>query len=198
MKWLILVSILFSSSIFANDKPWAEVVKLKGVVSFNGKELKLGDRINKKGVLKTERRSFLQVEIPKWGNKITVGPKSEMEFDFGEKAKKKYSFLHGRCRWKTYEGKKGVGKGKLFTKVASMGVRGTDFTVVANKALGETEIIVLDGSVEFGNLNVEGDSAIINKGQWGGIGGRFGEKIGKVLDLPKAVIEQFDSQLKFK
>ena len=144
------------------------------------------------------KRSFLQVNIPKWGNKITVGPKSEMAFDFGENAKEKYSFLHGRCRWKTYEGKKGKGKGRLFTKVAAMGVRGTDFTVVANKSLGETEIIVLDGSVEFSNRAVEGDSAIVNKVQWGGIGGRFGNKIGKILDLPQDVKDSFAAQLEFK
>ncbi len=198
MKWLILITLFFSSNAFSSEKPWAEVVKLKGKVSFDGKQLKLGDRINKKGVLKTERRSFLQVEIPKWGNKITVGPKSEMEFDFGKKAKKKYSFIHGRCRWTTYKGVKGKGKGRLFTKIASLGVRGTDFTVVANKDLGETEIIVLDGSVEFGNLNAPEDSVIVNKGQWGGIGGRFGDKIGKVIDLPREVVNQFDSQLKFK
>ena len=180
------------------DKPWAEVVKIKGTVTFDGKNLKLGDRIGKKGQLKSEKRSFIQINIPKWGNKITVGPRSEMAFDFGEKAKKKYSFLHGRCRWKTYEGKKGKGKGKLFTNVASMGVRGTDFTVVANKSLGETEIIVFDGSVEFGNLADKTNSAIVNKGQWGGIGGRFGTKIGKILDLPRDVVDSFDSQLKFK
>ena len=196
MKILTILFLFISLQSFANEGPVAKVIKVKGKVTFDGKLLKLGDLITKKGLLKSEKRSFAQVAVAKWNNKITIGPKSEMEFDFSKDAKKKYVFLNGRCRWRTDTGKKG--KGRLYTNVSSMGVRGTDYTVVANKSLGETEIIVLDGSVEFENLLVPGKKAIVNKGQWGGIGGRFGQNIGKILDLPKDVISSFDRQLKFQ
>lgn len=196
MKILSILFLLISLQAFAADGPVAKVIKIKGKVTFEGKLLKLGDQITKKGKLKSERRSFAQVAVAKWNNKITIGPKSEMDFDFSKDAKKKYIFLNGRCRWKTDAGKKG--KGRLYTKVSSMGVRGTDYTVVANKSLGETEIIVIDGAVEFENLLVPGEKAIVKKGQWGGIGGRFGQNIGKILDLPSDVVESFDRQLKFQ
>jgi hypothetical protein len=196
MKFLSVLFLLISVQTFANTGPVAEVVRVKGKVFFDGIILKLGDVIKTKGLLKSERRSFAQVAVSKWNNKITIGPNSEMEFDFTKDATKKYTFINGRCRWRTDPGKKG--KGRLYTKVASMGVRGTDYTVIANKTLGETEIVVLDGSVEFENLLGEGDKAIINKGQWGGIGGRFGDKIGKVLDLPKAALDTFNKQLNFQ
>ncbi|MFT6069156.1 MAG: hypothetical protein ACJAT2_000367 [Bacteriovoracaceae bacterium] len=195
MKFLILGLLAFSLNSFAADGPVAKVIKIKGKVTFDGKLLKLGDSITKKGVLKSEKRSFAQVSVEKWNNKITIGPKSEMEFDFNKDAKKKYVFLNGRCRWRTDTGKKG--KGRLYTKVASMGVRGTDYLVVSNKGLGETEIVVLDGAVEFENLSDPSEKALVKKGQWGGLGGRFGDKIGKILDLPKDVVDSFDRQLKF-
>ncbi len=195
MKFLVLALLALSLNTFAADGPVAKVIKIKGKVTFDGKLLKLGDLITKKGVLKSEKRSFAQVSVEKWNNKITIGPKSEMEFDFDKDAKKKYVFLDGRCRWRTDSGKKG--KGRLYTKLASMGVRGTDYIVVSKKSLGETEIIVLDGAVEFENLMNPTEKVLVNKGQWGGIGGRFGENIGKVIDLPKDVVESFDRQLKF-
>lgn len=195
MKVICLFFLLFSLHSYGADGPVAKVIKLRGEVSFNGKALKLGDIISNKGKLVTLKRSFAQVAVAKWNNKITIGPKSEMHFDFSKEAKKKYVFLNGRCRWRTDTGKKG--KGRLYTKLTSMGVRGTDYTVISNKSLGETEIVVLDGAVEFENLQNPSEKVIVGKGQWGGIGGRFGDSIGKIIDLPKDVLSTFDRQLKF-
>ena len=61
----------------------------------------------------------------------------------------------------------------------------------------ESEIVVIDGQVEFQNSSNPDDVALISKGQWGGLGGRYGQTIGKVLDLPGNVISAFDKQLKF-
>ena len=53
MKWLMLLAVLASTQLFAmGDKPWAEVVKLKGEVTFDGKALKLGTELIRRVFLK--------------------------------------------------------------------------------------------------------------------------------------------------
>ena len=49
----------------------------------------------------------------------------------------------------------------------------------------------------FQNEKDENDFATVSKGQWGGVGGRFGKKIGEIIDLPPKAIEGFSKQLKW-
>jgi hypothetical protein len=195
MKFLILTLLALSLNSFAADGPVAKVVKIKGNVTFNGKSLRLGDMIKSQGKLITVGKSFVQIAVAKWNNKITVGPRSEMELDLTKDAKKKYSFLKGRCRWRTDPSKKG--KGRLYTNVSALAVRGTDYLVIVNNVWKETEIVVLSGAVEFEKLENKAEKMLVSKGQWGAIGGRFGTSIGKIIDLPAEAIAHFDKQLKF-
>jgi hypothetical protein len=45
------------------------------------------------------------------------------------------------------------------------------------------------------NLSDKTNTALIKKGQWGGIGGRFGQKIAPVLDLPQVLLESTEKSL---
>lgn len=93
--------------------------------------------------------------------------------------------INGRVRWRS-----SVTHGPVLfkTKTATMGVRGTDFVASFDGSLLESEIIVLDGTVEM-------NRALIHKGQWGGVGGRFGARIGPILTLPKSVLDQTNAAL---
>jgi hypothetical protein len=191
----LLISLLLLSSVTVWALPTGTVFKIRGKVFFNGKLLKANDVINVSGILKSHRRSFVKLKINEWNTNIVVGPNSEMKIDLSsKKAPKKYSFLKGRCRWKTNTDSKS--SGVIHTKQASLGVRGTDYLLIANSLLGETEVVIFDGLVEFKNSTDTKDVVVLKKNQWGGIGGRYGSKIGKVLDLPGNVVSAFSKQLK--
>jgi hypothetical protein len=73
-----------------------------------------------------------------------------------------------------------------------MGVRGTDFLAISNPLLGESELIVFDGTVDLHSGLDPSDSKLVTKGHWGGVGGRFGKKIGDLITLPANVLSHFD------
>lgn len=194
---LIIGALLISSTVFG--APTAKVTFLKGKATFDGKPIKNGDLISKNGVLELKKRSVIRVFIESWGNTITLGPKAKMDLNLDKPSEpKKYTLLRGACRWVTKKKPKGKKKGAIYTRQVSMGVRGTDFYLKANDLLGESEIVVLDGAVQFTNIKNSKDSSLIKKGQWGGIGGRYGKSIGEVLNLPKTVTNQFNKYLKIK
>lgn len=193
MKYIFVFLISISTSMAL---PTAKVLKIKGKSFFNGKILKLGQEISISGLIKTSKRSYLKISVKEWGNTIVLGPSSKMLLDLSsKKIKKKYTFIKGACRWLTkFKSKK---KGAIYTKNAALGVRGTDFLLKYNSLLGETEVVMFDGKVLFQNTNDSKDSKLITKGQWGGVGGRFGNKIGKVIDLPANIIKAFNKKLSF-
>lgn len=192
----VAMSLLFFLSFNSFSLPTAKIVKLKGTVSFNGKSLSVNDVISSNGELSAAKGSFVKIYIEEWSSSIVLGPRGKMKIDLSSKqVKKKYSFLRGSCRWMTSKKKKS--NGVIYTQNASFGVRGTDYILKVTALLGESEIVVIDGKVEFANNNNPADKALISEGQWGGLGGRYGESIGKVLDLPNNVISAFDKQLKF-
>ena len=204
MKMLITLLLLCSIQVFA--APTAKVVKLRGTVTFQGKKLSKGQEISKSGKLITKKRSMVQIEVPTWNSTITLGPRAEMDFNFEETPtnrpydnplSKPYVFLKGLCRWAT-KALSGTKKGKVFTKNASFGVRGTDFLLVSNPLLGETEIVVFEGEVQFTNDQNNIDNKVVKVNQWGGLGGRFGNSIGEILTLPQNVIKVFKKRVPIK
>lgn len=205
-KFIVLVAFLvFSLPIFAQDAavaapdastpppvpPTAIVTKLRGEVFFEGQLLKEGDKIERPGKINTKDRSYIQLTIDKWKNTISIGPNSHMVMNFSDD--KKYTLETGYCRWKSFA--KSLTKGKIHTRNVALGVRGTDFYLKVNRILGETEVIMFDGEVLMENASNKDDTLEVKKGQWGGLGGRFGEKIRGPIDLPKEVLDTTDKIL---
>jgi hypothetical protein len=191
LKCLIVFIGLVSNGVASTDLPVAEIIKLNGKVSFNGKDVILGDKISDRGSIETSNKSFVLLKIDKWKNTISIGANTKMKLDFSDD--KKYTIEDGICRWKSIG--KSEAKGKIYSTQASFGVRGTDFIIIENKLLKETEIVMFDGSVVFENLSDNNNKFELLSGQWGGIGGRFGEKIRPPLNLEQNVLNIFKEKL---
>ena len=198
MKMTILlqsISILLLLTTNVMALPVATIERIKGKVIFEDKALVSGDLVTKNGLLSTGPKSFVKLVIKEWGNTITLGPNSKMQLDLTKKTtKKKYQFLSGSCRWRT-TGK--MKKGKIFTRRVAIGVRGTDYLLKHNDLLNESEIIVFDGEVEMQNVSNQ-KVLRVKKGQWGGLGGRFGESLKGPIDLPKKFIGNYEKALLFQ
>lgn len=169
----------------ANLPPTALVTKLRGEVLLDGHALKEGDTIDRPGKIDTKDRAYVQLKIDKWKNTISIGANSHMLLDFNDV--KKYTLESGTCRWRSFA--ESMNKGKIHTRNVALGVRGTDFFLKANTVLGETEVIMFDGEVLMENSNDKENTLAIKKGQWGGLGGRFGDKIRGPIELPKSVLD---------
>ncbi len=200
---IVFLSIQTSLATKPNENhPWAIVETLQGKATFNKKALKVNDMIRDKGVIKTQENSIIKIRLSQWKNSITIGPNSIMNLKLTHKVHKNksihkhfYTLVKGICRWFSNPTNNNKQKQRLYTTNAIFGVRGTDYLVKANPLLNETEIIVFSGKVLFQNRAKKVDRKMINKNQWGGLGGRFGNQIGNVLTLPKNVIQQFKQQL---
>jgi hypothetical protein len=194
-SFILLIILILPTTLFAEITiptiPTAIVTKLKGTVLFEGAALHEGELIEKIGKLETKDQSYIQLKIGKWKNNISIGPNSIMETNFSDE--KKYTLDSGTCRWKSFG--KSESHGKIFTKKAALGVRGTDFYLKYTPILNETELVIFDGEVMLENLNDKANSALVKKGQWGGIGGRFGEKISPILDLPATFLKTIENSL---
>lgn len=204
---LIAISLAFISATYGAEQmkmgqmkktAWAQIVKLRGSVTYNGQAVKQSQKIKVSGLLKTGKKSFVKILISQWNNSIVLGPNSEMDMQMGLKPDKKshshlYTFKNGICRWVSGKGKKG--KGKIKTPNAILGVRGTDFVLQANAVLGESEIVLLDGAVMFSDKNNRANGRLVSKGQWGGLGGRYGKFIAPPLNLPKSVLDEYSKKL---
>lgn len=199
MKTLLFLSslIFYSLSIMGNDlPPSAKVIVLKGEAFLDGVAIKENQIIDKPGKITTGDKSFIKVFIEKWGNHLMIGPKSEMLLNFSDL--KKYTLNSGSCRWIS-AAKKALNekpKGGIFTAQAAMGIRGTNFILMTNPLFGETEIVMFEGEVEFKSLKDDEDKVSLKENQWGGIGGRFGQKISRVITLNPEQLKALDSILK--
>lgn len=188
---LVLFALLLMTIATASEFPRAEIIKLRGEVLFNNQIVKAGDVIKDKGSLVTKDNSFVQLKIELWKNNISLGPASSMEINFD--SEKNYTLAEGTARWKTFG--KSESKGKIYTNSVSMGVRGTDFWMKKNSILNESEIIMFEGEVVMGNSRDPKNTVLIFKGQWGGMGGRYGQKIAPPITLPLAVLEGAEKSL---
>lgn len=195
MKILIITLMLFIP-LFAQD---ADVLALRGYISLDGEVLEKGMKLTKGGTIKTGVGSYVRLRNNATKSIIIVGPNSEMEINLKAKDLTKQNVLQkGLARWVSEKVKDESLKNKqrgLSTRQAVMGVRGTDYIVKVTPLFQETEIIVMDGSVQFDSKLNSKDQKLIKKHQWGGLGGRFGSNIGDLIDLPKAAIDYFDNMI---
>lgn len=200
MKKLILLFLLTSSLGFAKSEG-AHITKIKGNVYFGKTLVKKDFKFTTDGILRTGKNSYVQIKIDKWKSTMSLGSSSQMQINITNKKETKanpkgqfYSIVSGIARWVSSPDKKKP-QGLLLTKNAVLGIRGTDYIVIANPLLGETEVVVFDGKVQLYDRKNKKENKMITKNQWGGLGGRFGNKIGEILTLPKNVIDNFKKQL---
>lgn len=189
-----LFSLIFSQA-FAGP-PVAKVIFLKGNASFNGQNLGVNQEMSTNGTLATGPQSLLKIYIAAWQSTIVLGSTSGMELNLENAAKPGnapiiYTLEKGLCRWISDPGAKGNNRKGVHTKIASFGVRGTDFLLKENPLLGESEVVVFDGEVIMASKLDDPSEVTVKKNQWGGLGGRFGQKVGRVLDLPPVVMQEF-------
>lgn len=198
---VLLLSLLLSFSLSAAEVPSAVIQRLVGTVLFEGQPVKLGDVLDKPGTIETREKSLVQLKITKWDNQISIGPASKMILNFTDE--KKYTLEEGLCRWRSAlreaAGDWGSeGKGKIHTKNVSLGIRGTDFLLKRFSLFNETEIIMFDGEVQMENLEKPENKITVKKGQWGGLGGRYGKTINPPLDLPQSVLNSAAARVDIK
>ena len=188
MKFLIVSLLCLSFSALA--APHAKVILVKGDVTYDGVKLTKNKMIDANGILNVGEKSVVRIKVDAYNSVMTFGPKSEMKVAFkkDEYEKSPYTLVSGGVRWVT-QGKAKY-KGGIQTKSTVMGIRGTDFLALTNPTLGESEIVCFDGKVLFENKEQSYNKHVVSKGQWGGIGGRYGKSIAKPLDLPMSVVEQ--------
>lgn len=191
MKFLFgLICLLSFSLCWAKGS--AKVVLLKGEATFGGKALTKNSTLQGTGEIKVGDKSYLKLHLSESGTVIAIGANSLSKLNISAPPEKQeLNLIKGIARWVSGD-KKGLG---VTTPNGSMGVRGTDFFTSYNPLLGETELICFDGIVEMTNLKDPQDSKLVKMNQWGGIGGRFGNKLSQILDLTPELIKMFDANL---
>jgi hypothetical protein len=114
-------------------------------------EAKVGNLIQSGNILRTRPGAQAKVIFDN-GDQIHLGPGSSYQIQWNDSKSKKIKFnlMYGRLRGIiSKEGKEQ--KIIIKTKLATMGVRGTDFFISDSGPNGETEISVLRGEVEVIN-----------------------------------------------
>lgn len=149
--------------------------------------------IDIKGKVITASDSYVKIKNRNTGAFMIVGPNSKLELST-IKSKKRPTIVTGMTRFISGKKKRGF---VIRTQTAGFGIRGTDFVVIANELLEETEIVTFDGKVKFQSFMNKKDRVTLKKNQWGGLGGRFGNKIGKILNLSSNVVNYYDKLSKF-
>lgn len=138
--------------------------------------------------------SGAKFEVVKSRTVIEVAPHSEVKLGLNSDPES-IELITGMARahvQKKIDAANGKVKFLIHSKTATMGVRGTDFVAIATPILGESEIIVFEGNVDFASASDAKDMKSIPAGHWGGIGGRFGAKTHDLIALPKETLEYFN------
>ncbi len=174
-----------------------KVTQVRGKVLYNKEPVSKGMILKESGQILTAKQSLCRLSLTNSNSQVIVGPKSAYMIDEIEKDKgpSTATLLKGTLRYFSSPGTKGK-PANIKTKQASMGIRGTDFLLVATALLGETEIVLFEGNVEMTNLSKPSDKLDVKGGQWGGLGGRFGATFQPAISLPKNVLNVFDNKLK--
>lgn len=194
MKLFFILAI--ASIQFSFAAPQGKILKLKGAATYNDVALKEGEIITGKGIIKVSDKSIIRFRYEDAGHDVLVGGNSELTVDFAQpKGGENVTLVQGVSRWISGKIQKPRESAGIKTKSATMGVRGTDFIVMVNQLLDESEVICFEGQVSLTNNRNKADHKDIHKGQWGGVGGRYGKRIGDIIDLPENILKHFDSSL---
>lgn len=149
---LILASLSFSA--FANAVGTVKI--LKGTVESMtlGKTvtLKANDSLPEGAVVKTHAKSFAQIEmIDK--SILNVGPNTEMKIASFSQETGVIDFVKGKVRAQVTKQQSGDGGSKMIikTRVAVLGVRGTDFVITGTEQA--TSSVLFEGEIVFNKLS---------------------------------------------
>lgn len=187
---VFLVSVLCALQAQAFE---GKVLAVKGDVKLHGSQVSSKVLIPEDAYVTLGEKSYLKLQLMPSGSIVSFGSNTTVSLKALNGGIETVNITKGIARWVSGKLlKKGSG---IATPQTVMGVRGTDFFVNVNPLLGESEIICFDGEVDFTNYSNKTDTKLIKKNQWGGLGGRFGAKIGPVLDLPANVITHFKNLL---
>lgn len=193
MKLFSQFFILFFLSTKALASFSGDVVFLKGNVTYRGKNVVKGEKLEGEGILKTGEKGIVRIKLNT--GLYTIGPQSEVELSW-KKSSERFKLINGATRWFTKKIQGSKQKPPVFgSKAASIGIRGTDFLMMTNSLLGESEVVVFDGRILFQNNSIKNDSKEISKNQWGGVGGRYGQTIGNIINLSSEQIKGLSAQL---
>lgn len=193
----VLVTVLTASAPAAaapKAVPFAQVVVAQDA-TLAGKPIRAGEKLSREGVLKTGRDGKARIDLIGFGLTIQAPPGSSFILSRPAKGQPLETVQNeGQVRWTVREkvARDGKPSFRVRTQSAVMGVRGTEFITVANPLLGETEIVVFDGEVEFQSIADAADRKMVPKEHWGGVGGRFGRRISDLMHLPREVLAAFD------
>lgn len=192
-------AILLISALFFSFPTWAKITakvkSIKGQVLYNGKPLGKTSVVDENGVIEVKPKSYVQLFVPKYNSTMSLGAGAKLQLKFKKKKEASpFVLLDGLLRWTTRG--KAKKKGIVKTKLASFGVRGTDFLVVVSELLGETEIYCFDGRVVMANRKKRKDRIEVTVNDWGGIGGRFGKGVGEAVPMTDEQITHVKSLLK--
>jgi hypothetical protein len=192
IKLLLILALFFSHETQAQF----QVTAVRGEAHFDQQAVTLNQVLTESGVLKTEARSFVRLVHTSTRAELVLGGNAELALD-GQFAAP-LELRSGSARWVgslrgEALGSEGV---QMTTNTAALGVRGTDFFLKVNTLLGESEVVVFSGQIEFISRTDAEDRVQISKGQWGGIGGRFGPKMVQPITLPGDALEHFNRYLR--
>lgn len=198
---LLLIIITLSTGAFAEEGNGgiAKVITASPSTTFEGKKIPEGATLGTLGTLKTGRDGGAKLKM--LGNDVLIEIASDTVVKLirptvGE-PNEVIELVSGMARARVTPMKDQTPERAarpafiLRTKTSTMGVRGTDFLAVVNPVLGESEIVVFSGKVDFTSAADAKDSKLVPTGYWGGIGGRFGAKTHELIKLTAAAIEYF-------
>ncbi len=189
MMYPLLLQFLFSQNV--NAGVIAEVEKVRGSAFSDSQQLVKGVAINEDSKIELKEGAVVFLKLKESQSKLRLaGPGSV--FVKREKNIETVNLLQGILRILTGHQKNAHDPYQIKTPTAVVGVRGTDFAVSYQPLLSEVEVVVFDGTVQLTSSTNPKDSKTIQKGYWGGLGGRFGKKIGDLINLSKPALDHYD------
>ncbi|MGZ3689723.1 MAG: FecR domain-containing protein [Bdellovibrionota bacterium] len=195
---IILTLLMLLSPARADLPTHAQILKIQGEVTFDGKPLTAPTALTTAGDLETKAGSA-RIELLPSRAILMLGANSRIHLAPARRnGATDEELLQGTARFQVPPRDMKDPKSKpVFFAVrghsASLGVRGTDFMAVSNPVFGETEVVVFEGSVEMDSKLDTADKKLVPKEHWGGVGGRFGKKIGELIHLPQATLDSLGS-----
>lgn len=164
---IILLSVFLFSTLLAKDVATITGLKGKAFVDRDGQkiELNLGDKLKEKDIVLTKEKTKVQV-IFKDETIITIGKNStfainEYLFEENQEPVAKFGMINGAMRAITGKiGKVAPDKFMVKTKTATMGIRGTNFSVIVGED-GSYQAYCTYGAI---SVTIKGSEHVVHQG----------------------------------